>query len=56
MKMYQHPKEKNSLPAGKTKKSNAARQLPKGKVITYGAIAEAAGIMPFPGGRLGNEQ
>ena len=54
MKTFHPPKEKNSLPSGKTKESETpsfyekvfeiARKVPKGKVTTYGAIAEAAGI------------
>lgn len=55
MKKYRNPNEPPSLPAEKpkTKKSDVsfyekvfelARQVPKGKVTTYGAIAEAAGI------------
>jgi methylated-DNA-protein-cysteine methyltransferase-like protein len=55
MKKYRNPNEPPSLPTGKpeTKKRDVsfydrvfelARQVPKGKVTTYGAIAEAAGI------------
>lgn len=55
MKKYQSPKEAPSLPADKpatTKPEGSfyekvfelARQVPKGKVTTYGAIAEASGL------------
>lgn len=57
MKKYPQKKEKNSLPGEEKNSSEAAkpasffevvyklvRKVPKGRVTTYGAIAEAAGI------------